>query len=212
MAVKLSIPEKMDESSDPGKAWMLALQSGDEAAFHQILQHYGRGVQVFFRAMGADRASAEDLMQEVFLRIYRARRRYQPSARFSTWLHRIVKRIAINEGMRNRWRRARPLVGEEDPAAEGGLPVPADERQPSPLRRLEADEVRAQVRTAVLGLPTSQRTALLLHRFQGLSYEEVGEILGLKLPAVKSLLFRARENVRKVLAPLLGEEVTDEPR
>ena len=157
--------------------------------------HYGERVAAFFRRAGADRATAEDLAQEAFLRVARARERYEPSAKFSTWLHRILFRMAVNEGSRNRWRRALPIsdaraAPRADPAEGAAL-----------------SEMKEQVRDAVAALEEPQRTALLLHRFEGCSYEEVGATLGLSLPAVKSLLFRARENVKQRLLPLLREEV-----
>jgi len=201
-----------DPRPDPGRDWMLQFQRGDESAFRALVLHYGERVAAFFRRTGADRSSAEDLAQEAFLRIARARDRYEPTARFSTWLHRIVFRIAVNEGTRNRWRRAVPIRSAREDEREHGLPEPTAREDVDPAARASLAETRAQVRAAVADLPEPQRTALLLHRFEGCSYEEVGAALGLSLPAVKSLLFRARENVKQRLLPLLPEldrEVTD---
>ena len=196
---------------DPGKFWMLELQQGDHSALHRIVHHYGRRVIGFFQRFGADAISAEDLSQEVFLRIFRARDRYQPTARFSTWLYRILHRMAINEATRNRWRHAVSLhPQDEDDPRERGPGDLVDGEGTDLLHQLNLQEVRGQVRSAVAALPERQRTALLLNRFEGLSYEEVAEALGMRVPAVKSLLYRARENVKSFLAPLLREEHDDE--
>ncbi len=200
----------MGEVEDPGREWMLDLKGGDEGAFRRIVHHYGRQMVAFFRRYGADAMTAEDLSQEAFLRIYRARERYEPTAKFSTWLYRILHRLAMNEGTRNRWRRSVSLDSPSDDSEGPGLPSEPDDSALDPKAELDRGEARAQVRKAVMELPESQRTALVLNRFQGLSYEEVGEILGLKIPAVKSLLFRARDNVRKKLMPYFEEEVRDE--
>jgi RNA polymerase sigma-70 factor (ECF subfamily) len=188
---------------------MLQLQRGDEEAFRRVVLHYGRTILGFFRRFGADAASAEDLTQEALLRVYRARQRYEPSARFSTWLHRILHRMAINDASRNRWRRAQPWPQEEADSE----PIPAEEggTAPDPVLEMQRTELREQVRQAVAALPPNQRTALLLNRFEGQSYEEVGAALGLSVPATKSLLFRARESIKNTLAPLMREERNELP-
>ena len=195
-------------NTDPGKLWMLQLQQGDDEALRRIVAHYGRRVVSFFRRFGVDESGAEDLAQEVFLRIFRAKDRYQPTAKFSTWLHRIQYRMAINEGTRNRWRRSIPIRMEGEDSDEDGLPEPRENKDPFDDVRIE--ETREQVRRAVYALPAKQRVALLLNRFEGLSYEAVGEALGMRTPAVKSLLYRARENVKSKLASLSREEISDE--
>ena len=146
---------------------MLALGRGDDDAFRSIVEHYGRRVHSLFHRAGADMDSADDLTQEVFLRIYRARERYEPRAKFSTWLHRIVHRIAINEGTRNRWRRAVRFQTETVGERTGrGLSEPIETNETDPLAQLTNHELNAQVREAVQSLPDSQRTALLMNRFQ----------------------------------------------
>jgi len=187
--------DRVDPEIDPGQGWMLEFQRGDDAAFQRLVLHYGERVAAFFRRAGADGASAEDLAQEAFLRVARARDRYEPSAKFSTWLHQIVARIAMNEGTRNRWRRAQ------------AAPELREERRNDPAESASLAEMKERVRDAVASLPEPQRTALLLHRFEGCSYDEVGAALSLSLPAVKSLLFRARESVKERLLPLVSDEV-----
>ncbi len=175
------------EPPDPGQAWMLAFQRGDDAAFTQIVVHYGARVAAFFRRAGADASSAEDLAQEAFLRIARARDRYEATAKFTTWLHRILFRIAMNDGTRNRWRRAlsferpRELEAGDAPA----LPELVDDAAP-PAEAASIDELRERVRAAVGELPEPQRTALLLHRFEGCSYDDVAATLQEPAPAAHS--------------------------
>jgi RNA polymerase sigma-70 factor (ECF subfamily) len=187
---------------------MVAFQRGDELAFKSLVLHYGERVAAFFRRSGADRTTAEDLAQEAFLRVARAKERYEPIARFTTWLHRILFRMAMNERARNRWRRAVPFrIVRDDDERGRGLPEPSSEPRADPAETVSLAELKERVRAAVAALPEPQRTALLLHRFEGCSYEEVGDALELSLPAVKSLLFRAREKVKQSLLPLLREEV-----
>jgi RNA polymerase sigma-70 factor (ECF subfamily) len=187
---------------------MVEFQRGDDGAFRRLVLHYGERIAAFFRRAGADAASAEDLAQEAFLRVARARDRYEPTARFTTWLHRILFRMAMNDRQRNRWRRAVPIApSRRRDESEPAHPEPMEERRSDPAEAVSLLELRERVRGAVADLPEPQRTALLLHRFEGCSYDEVGAALELSLPAVKSLLFRARENVRKRLLPLLAHEV-----
>jgi len=190
---------------------MVAFQQGDEAAFTRLVVHYGSRVVSFFRRCGADRTSAEDLAQEAFLRIARARDRYEPTARFTTWLYRILSNLAANDGTRNRWRRAMTIQsGRRDEDLAPGIPEVADSARSDPAAIVSTDDLRAHVRAAVADLPEPQRTALILNRFEGANYEEVAAALDLSIPAVKSLLFRARESVRQRLLPFLTEEVIDE--
>jgi len=194
------MPEATGEGGlDPGRQWMLAFQRGDDAAFTALVRHYGARIVAFFRRGGADAAAAEDLAQEALLRIARARDRYEPTAKFTTWLHRILFRIALNDAARNRWRRA---VGFD---ANAGAPEPAAEEGEGPGAALDRSELREAVRAAVASLPEPQRTALLLHRFEHCPYDEVAATLGLSLAALKSLLFRARENLKRRLAPRFDE-------
>ena len=196
---------------DPGQEWMVAFGRGDDSAFERIVLHYGDRILAFFRRCGADRASAEDLAQEAFLRIARARDRYEPTARFTTWLYRILSRIAANDGTRNRWRRATTIrQGRRDDDPQSGIPELAAPRRADPAAIASVDDLRARVRAAVAELPESQRIALVLNRFEGASYDDVAAALDLSIPAVKSLLHRARENLKQRLLPFLQEEVLDE--
>ena len=196
----------MSERSDV--ELMLALQGGDEEAFSElVLRHRNAIVNLTHRYL-RNRADAEDLTQEVFYRVYRARKRYRPEAKFTTWLYRVAVNACLNE-VRNRKRRltwtATSLSGaSEDGAGTGGLAARvADDTAIAPLDAVENQELREQVRAAVDELPERQRMAILLNKFHGLSYEELAETLDMTIPGIKSLLVRARENVRKRIDPYL---------
>ncbi|MHC4932931.1 MAG: RNA polymerase sigma factor [Planctomycetota bacterium] len=199
----------MTERSDV--ALMLSFQEGDQEAFSVLVdRHRNAIVNLTYRYLG-NRSDAEDLAQEVFLRVYRARARYRPEAKFTTWLYRVAVNACLNE-VRDRKNRptfgAASLAGGDD---EGFAPSVADERTESPVHAAERSELRERVRAAVDELPDRQRVALLLNKFHGLSYEDLAASMDLTIPAVKSLLVRARENVRRLIEPHLQSGVDPIP-
>jgi len=191
---------------------MLAVQAGDEGAFRALVdRHRNAIVNLAWRYLG-NRTDAEDLAQEVFLKVYRARRRYRPDAKFTTWLYRVAVNASLNE-VRNRKNRATfgaVTLGGGDEGARGLDPA-GDPANGAPDAALERAELRERVRAAVGELPDRQRMALLLNKFHGLGYQELSDALGLSIPAVKSLLVRARENVRRALEPYVRGEAPADP-
>jgi RNA polymerase sigma-70 factor (ECF subfamily) len=186
---------------DPGVRLMLAWQGGDEAAFGRLVVEYsGRVHSLLTRFLGPV-AGREDLVQEVFLRVIRARDRYEPTAALSTWLYRIAFNLCANE-------RARAGRGalSLDAGAEDGLD-PADERAPDPASGLERDDVVHAVRAAIDALPDMQRMALVLARYEEMSFAEIAGVLDSSEKAVKSLVHRARESLRARLKPFLAGEL-----
>ena len=186
---------------DPGVAWMLGYQRGDELAFERLVERYSPRVYALLTRFLGPVESREDLVQEVFLRVIRARSDYRPEARFSTWLYRIAFNLCVNESERRR-----PGASLDERAAElhdGWL----DERAPAPLAALECADLVTTVRAAIAELPARQRMALLLAKYEELPYDEVGEVLGTSEKAVKSMIHRARETLRARLSPYLEEEV-----
>ncbi len=184
---------------DPDVALMLRVRGGDDAAFAELVNNYGPRVFAHLWRQTGDRLDAEDLTQEVFLRLYRYRDRYQPRAGFSTWVFYVTQNVLRNA---LRSRRRRPCVrletrlGEDDRLLE--TLVAGDDDAPSlPLERTELAGV---VRAAVAGLADRQRTALELHQFADRSYAEVAAQLHLTPKAAKSLLYRARNQLRARLA------------
>jgi len=184
---------------------MLRLRKGEESAFTEIVALYERLVLNFaYRYLG-DSRKAEDIAQETFVRVYRARHRWRPEAGFRTWLLTIVTRLCLNElRARKREKKVLKLLNEDQAGDFWSNAV--DRKGLSPDENAVVRERAELVREAVERLSPNQRSALLLHRFEGLSYKEVAEVMGLTLEAVRSLLVRARKNLRRHLAPLLGYE------
>lgn len=185
-----------DPRADPDVQLMLGVQAGDHAAFATLLRrNQGAVLGLAYRYLG-DRAQAEDVAQDVFLQLYRARGRYRPDARFRSYLLRITANACLS---RLRRRTHASLDAEDEAGRAGG--DPADPAARAPGAALEQDELHARVRAAVAQLPDRQRLAILLNKFEGLGYREVGEQLGLSVPATKSLLHRARMALKDLLAP-----------
>jgi RNA polymerase sigma-70 factor (ECF subfamily) len=188
---------------------MLAAQLGDDEAFATLVQRHRSAVVNLAYRYVSNRADAEDLAQEVFIRVHRARDRYRPEAKFKTWLYRIAVNASLNE-IRNRknrptFRAAGLADAGGDGEARGGEATfgarVADDRLPGPQEALELSEMQQQVRAAVDALPERQRMAIILNKFHGLSYEELAETMEMTIPGIKSLLVRARANVRERIEP-----------
>jgi RNA polymerase sigma-70 factor (ECF subfamily) len=188
---------------DPDVVLMLRVGAGDASGFDQLVDRYW--TRVFghlYRQLG-DRQEAEDLTQDVFLRLYRYRRRYRPRAKFITWLFFITQNVARN-AVRSRRRHpclcldslTRSCDGE---SVEGLFP----DRAEHPSRPMERAEVAGAVRAAVSELADRQRAAMVLHQFQNRSYSEIADELDMSPKAAKSLLYRARLQLRESLAPFV---------
>lgn len=187
---------------DPDVALMLALKDGDEAAFAELIsRHQSRVVSLIYRFVG-DETEAEDLAQEVFLRVFRMRDRYRPKARFSTWIYRIAANVSLN-ALRARSRRrcvSMPLTFDKSETQEGRTSSHVeDHRVDMPYAPMESRELHEQVQQAVDQLPETQKVAVILNKYEGMSYEEIAAIMGCSMMAVKSLLARARNNLRERL-------------
>jgi RNA polymerase sigma-70 factor (ECF subfamily) len=190
-------PAGLDRDSDA--AVMIRAAAGDEAAFNYLAGKYHRPIIHFLFRMVRNQAIAEELAQEVFLRVYRSRASYRAEAKFSTWLYRIATNLAVNQARDTKNERAVQSVYLDAPDGETGTkPDVADiglSAEQSLLRQERMKAIRAQVRS----LPERQRMAVLLHKYQGMDYREIGEVLKLSESAVKSLLFRAYQSLRESL-------------
>ncbi|HAA59384.1 MAG TPA: RNA polymerase subunit sigma-70 [Planctomycetaceae bacterium] len=177
---------------------MLRVQDGDEEAFGELVESFReRLIHIFSHLVGGQDA-AEDLAQEVFLRIYRARESYRPTAKFSTWLFRIANNLAYN-ARRTLGRRKEVTISADDSGPLGPRPAEqllADQSSLLPSRQFVTREMRDQVQEAIESLNDRQRLAVLLHKFEGMSYADIGLSMDLTPQAVKSLLSRARENLK----------------
>jgi len=182
---------------------MLDVKAGDEASFDLLLHKYRLPLVNFLGRMVRDRATAEDLAQEVFLRVYRARKQYTPSAKFTTWLFRIATNLALNSLRDTRHQRM-----------EVSIDAPASDEEDATPRELPAREMRIDehmierdrvefIQRAVASLPEKQRAAVLLHKYEEMDYADIAKVLECSESALKSLLFRAYESLRVQLAPLV---------
>jgi RNA polymerase sigma-70 factor (ECF subfamily) len=178
---------------------MLRVKAGDEAAFGYLVQKYRRPMVSFLYRMSRNSAAAEDLAQEVFLRVYRSRGNYEASAKFTTWLYRIATNLAANYARDTRHERpettasldeADPETGTKMDLADGSLTVEEDM-----VRR----ERLAAIRAKVQALPERQGMAVIMHKYQQMDYRQIAEVLKLSESATKSLLFRAYETLREQL-------------
>jgi RNA polymerase sigma-70 factor, ECF subfamily len=190
--------------NDPEVRLMLSVRDGDEDAFRQLMDRYsGRIFGFFYRRLG-DRQEAEDLTQEVLLRLFRARRSYQPRARFSTWIFHITQNVARNA---LRFRQRHPSVHLpatlEEEYLRDGVRFAAAETPSAPLERAERANM---VRAAIADLGERQRAALELHQFHNHTYAEVAAQLDMTPKAAKSLLYRTRNLLRARLTPILSPD------
>lgn len=178
------------EAADADASLMLAFQQGHLAAFDRLVERCRRRALNIAWHFLQDPEAAEDLAQEAFVRVYQARHTYHPTAQFSTWFTTIVTRLCLNE-------RRRKKPGAVPPETLEDL---AD-RGPTPEQSALRAELSRQVDAALAALPEKQRLAVILHRYEGFSYQEIAKSMGLSLAAVESLLHRAKQQLRKSLRP-----------
>jgi RNA polymerase sigma-70 factor, ECF subfamily len=187
---------------------MMDVKAGDTASFDLLLQKYRTPLVNFLYRMVRDTATAEDLAQEVFLRIYRTRKDYFAGAKFTTWLFRIATNLALNSVRDNRHRRK-----------ELSLDAPASDEDEAPIQvatnEMRIDEHMIErdrsefIRRTIAALPEKQRAAVLLHKYEEMDYGEIAKVLECSESALKSLLFRAYETLRIELAPLMTQPVAN---
>jgi RNA polymerase sigma-70 factor (ECF subfamily) len=191
------------EVLDPDVRLMLQVRDGNAGAFESLVARHQNKLVTVLSHLVHNRSLAEDLAQDVFLRVYRARERYVPTAKFSTWLYTITHNVASN-AMRKASRRKEVNLKS---SPSGSMPVtPLDTMAKAksslmPTREIARTEVSVIVREAIQKLGDRQRMAMLLSRFEGMSYQEIADTMELSTQAVKSLLSRARGNLRDILEP-----------
>jgi RNA polymerase sigma-70 factor, ECF subfamily len=184
---------------------MLDVKAGDEQSFELLLRKYRIPLVSFLYRMVHDSAVAEDLAQEVFLRVYRARKQYAPSAKFTTWMFRIATNLALNSVRDNRNRQMEISMDHVvDVGDKERPPMEVPDLAPTVEQYLVARSRSEMILQAIHALPEKQRAAVLLHKYQELDYDEIARILECSESALKSLLFRAYETLRTELAPLLN--------
>jgi len=178
---------------------MRLVAGGDTSAFEKVIErHQSLVVGTAARMLGSN-SDVEDIAQQVFIRVWKSARRYVPRAKFTTWLLKITRNLVFNELRRAKRRAQVPL--QSDPGTEE-IPL-KDETNPAPDTSLLEEELQRTIEEAIMQLPESQRMALVLRRYEQLSYEQIAEVLDLSVPAVKSVLFRARTELRSRLSKYL---------
>jgi RNA polymerase sigma-70 factor, ECF subfamily len=211
----LSLTQMLDskplpyETTDPDVRLMLQVRDDNAAAFEELVLRYQGRLITVLQNLVQNRDRAEELAQDVFLRVYRARKTYLPDARFSTWLFTIAHNVGSN-ALRSRARRHEVNVTAAPGSDSSGKPLDDLATAPSslmPARQLDKAELAEVVRAAVDSLNERQRMAILLAKFEHMSYADIAATMGLSVKAVKSLLSRARENLRVILEPYLQEGI-----
>jgi RNA polymerase sigma-70 factor (ECF subfamily) len=176
---------------------MLRVKEGDGASFGVLLDKHRSSVVHFLYRMVQDQAVSEELAQEVFLRVYRSRASYEPTAKFTTWLFRIATHLALNALRDGKYDRTQERLDDDSgktPARE------APDRQPNVEEHLVYQARLNEIRRAIAQLPDKQRAAVLMHKYQEMEYSQIAKVLNCSESAVKSLLFRAYEALRARLA------------
>ncbi len=178
---------------------MLRVKAGDQSAFEYLVEKYRRPMVNFMYRMAHNSAAAEDLAQEVFLRVYRSREGYEASAKFTTWLYRIATNLAMNHARDTRNERPDKQASLDETDEETGLKLDVADSTPSVEEKILKRERLAAIRQKVQELPERQRMAVVMHKYQQMDYKQIGEVLKLSESATKSLLFRAYETLRQQL-------------
>jgi RNA polymerase sigma-70 factor (ECF subfamily) len=207
--VKSDGPEQNPVLRDPDVRLMLRARDGDQAAFTQLVANYQDRLVGVLAHMLQDKEAAEDVAQEVFLRVYRARHGYEPTAKFATWLFRIAHNLANNfRRDAGRRREAQLTVGDSEGSGHRpGEQLIAEKSALMPARQFDKSEMCSVVQSALATLNEKQRMAVLLHKFEEMSYSDIAGALDMSPAAVKSLLSRARDNLREKLEPYVRQGV-----
>ena len=180
-------------------AIMLELKAGNMSGFDFLLAKYRKPIVNFMYRMTRNQAVAEELAQEVFLRVYRSRETYRAEARFSTWLYRIATNLGVNHARDTRHERSASTVYLDETDSETGTTPDVPDSTPGAESTLLREERMSAIRDFVMALPERQKMAVLMHKYEGLDYKQIGDVLKLSESATKSLLFRAYQTLRDKL-------------
>ncbi len=178
---------------------MLRVKTGDQPAFDYLVQKYRRPMVSFMYRMARNSAAAEDLAQEVFLRVYRSRETYEASAKFTTWLYRIATNLAVNHARDTRHERPEVQVSLDEPDEETGTTFELPDGTMNAEQMIVRRERMLAIRRKVEALPEQQRVAVIMHKYQQMDYKQIADVLKKSESATKSLLFRAYETLREQL-------------
>jgi RNA polymerase sigma-70 factor (ECF subfamily) len=185
---------------------MLRVREGDDTGFSFLIEKYRRPIINFMYRMVHNQAVAEELAQECFLRVYRSRQTYRAEAKFTTWLYRIATNLGVNHARDTKYERSAQTIYLDQPDAETGTTPDVADMHPGAEEEMVKDERMRAIRKHVMALPDRQRTAVLMHKYQGLDYKEIGGVLKLSESATKSLLFRAYQTLRERLKEFVEQD------
>ena len=182
---------------------VLKFKNGDKSAFRELVEKYqGSVINTCFRFL-RNKEEAEEVAQEVFLKVYLSARSYQPKAKFSTWLFKIVVNLCLNK-LRDKKRSSLPKIEDSfyhnQIQMENDFPAPAESQ---PDKSYEREELKKIIKEAIDSLPENQRAAIILNKYEGFSYQDMAKILDCSVSAIEARLFRAKENLRKKLNPYI---------
>lgn len=178
---------------------MLRVKAGDDAAFDYLVEKFRRPIVSFMYRMAHNQAVAEELAQEVFLRVYRSRHTYAAEAKFTTWLYRIATNLGVNHARDSKAERVDQTVSIDEQDEDTGLSIDVADPHMTAEQAILRRERLAAIRRHVENLPERQRVAVLMHKYQNMDYRQIAEVLKLSESATKSLLFRAYETLRERL-------------
>ena len=187
------------EGSVSDAAIMLRVKTGDQSAFEDLVQKYRRPIVSVMYRMARNAAAAEDLAQEVFLRVYRSRETYEATAKFTTWLYRIATNLAVNHARDTRHERPELQVSLDEPDEDTGTTLEVPDSSLNAEQAIVRRERMMAIRQKVEALPEQQRLAVIMHKYQQMDYKQISEVLKKSESATKSLLFRAYETFREQL-------------
>lgn len=198
MALEPAVLEQLSDAEV-----MLRVAQGDDAAFDYLVDKFRRPIVSFMYRTTHNQGTAEELAQEVFLRVYRSRETYEASAKFTTWLYRIATNLAVNNARDTKHERAENQVSIDEPDEESGTTMDIADQRMTVEQQMLRNERLAAIRKVVEALPERQRMAVLMHKYQNMDYKEIAAVLKLSESATKSLLFRAYESLRESLKQFL---------
>lgn len=191
--------EEKKEANDRDVELMLRAGEGDVAAFQELVEIHQSAVIGTVAKMLGSPSEAEDIAQQVFVRVWKSAKRYKPQAKFTTWLFTITRNLVFNEVRR---RQRKPTVSVEEREEESHQVV-EDKATVTPDQDVLQAELESAIDKAIESLPEKQRIAVILRRYEEMPYEEIGKVISMSVPAVKSLLFRARSQLKEALQQYL---------
>lgn len=188
-------------SNDSDQEWMRELKDGDDLALNRIMERWSRPLESFIYRYVQNHEDAVDLVQETFVRVYLNRERYRPNGKFSTWLFTIALNLCRNKA---RWRKRHPTVSIDSASPGEDIPQldPEERNVAAPDAALDRDDDARRVREAIAELPHELKSVILLFQYEGMSYQEIAEILNCSPKAVETRIYRARKKLKTKLAPL----------